>query len=247
MSTTKQYLEGQVDRSYLDDPETRSTVEQNRTVRFVISTDTKDRHGTVLNMKGWNIDRFNKNPIVGYQHNVYGDNMCSGPNPDDVLGPGRAWIQETEGKTVLMGEVRFETADINPLADKIFRKVLNGTLNSTSVGFLEVGKGKMISKQDEQGNTIDKTYFYEGQELLEFSVVNIPSNPDATKKSFVNHTRSGLNFLMRAGLKVSDVRKIANEILDQIEKNETTEVEELNTPDPRLESIKKRRLELTKK
>lgn len=245
MSTTKNYLEGCVDRTFLDSPDVRASIEANRTIRFIISTDTKDRHGTVLNMKGWSIERFNKNPIVGYQHNVYGDNMCSGPNPDDVLGPGRAWVQEIDGKTVLMGDVRFETSDINPLADKIFRKILNGTLNATSVGFLEVGEGKMITKQDDKGKVIDKTYFYEGQELLEFSVVNIPSNPDATKKSFVNHTRSGLNFLMRSGLKVSDVRKIANDILDQIENNEAHE-EKQNAPDPRLEEFKKRRLNLIK-
>lgn len=239
MSTTKQYLEGHVDRSNFDTPEGRSSVEAHRTVRFVISTDSKDRHGTVLNMKGWNIERFNRNPIVGYQHNVYGDNMCSGPNPDDVLGPGRAWTEDVNGKTVLMGEVRFETADINPLAEKIFRKVLNGTLSATSVGFLEVGQGKMITTKDESGNVIDKTYHFQGQELLEFSVVNIPSNPDATKKSFQNHTRAGINFLVRAGLKVSEVRKVANEILDQIEKNETPEDVEQKA-DSRLEEFKQR-------
>jgi len=245
MSTTKQYLEGHVDRSLLETPEARTLMELSRKVRFIISTDSKDRHGTVLNMKGWNIDRFNANPIVGYQHNVYGDNMCSGPNPDDVLGPGRAWLEESGGKTRLMGEVTFETAEINPLADKIFKKILNGTLNATSVGFLEVGKGKMITTKDESGNVIDKTYHYEGQELLEFSVVNIPSNPDATKKSFLNHTRAGINFLLRAGLKVNDVRKVANEILDQIEKNEKPEVEELNSPDPKLDDYR-RRLKLLK-
>jgi len=108
----------------------RKKAEESRTVEFIISSADKDRHRTVLNMKGWELENFNLNPIVGYQHNVYGANMCSAPNPDDVLGPGRAFL---EGEK-LIGAVTFETKEINPLAEKIFQKVLNGTLRATSVG-----------------------------------------------------------------------------------------------------------------
>ena len=143
-SINKDYLEGVIDREFGPD------IEKTRTVRFVISTSAKDRHNSVLNMKGWKLDNFNRNPIVGYQHNVYGDNMCTPPNPDDVLGPARAWIENDR----LMGEVTFETADINPQAEKVFRKVLNGTLRATSVGFLEVGQGKNVLEKDEKGKVI---------------------------------------------------------------------------------------------
>lgn len=219
----EQYLEGRVVKTW-DSPEERAKVEQSRTVQFKISSDAKDRHGTRLNTKGWNLNNYNSNPIVGYQHNVYGDNMCSGPNPDDVLGKGRAFLQEIDGKTWLMGEVTFETEDINPLAEKIFKKVLNGSLNATSVGFLEVGKGEK-KKELIDGKEVE-TYFYAGQELLEFSIVNIPSNPEATKKSLVNHTRAGIGFLTRMGISVTEIRKIANDILDAIE------VKEKKTEDP---------------
>ena len=52
----------------------------------------RDRHRTVLNPAAWQLDNFNRNGIVGYQHNVYGDGLCSGPNPDDVIGRGRAFL-----------------------------------------------------------------------------------------------------------------------------------------------------------
>src|SRR5688572_1317576 len=112
ITSTKDFLEGVIDRAFPAD------IEKTRTVRFTISTNAKDRHKSVLNMKGWQLDNFNRNPIVGYQHNVYGDNMCVPPNPDDVLGPARAWMEDDR----LMGEVTFETADINPQAEKVFRK-----------------------------------------------------------------------------------------------------------------------------
>lgn len=218
-SFNKDYLEGVIDRAKFG-----KDIEETRTVQFVISTDAKDRHGTKLNMKNWQLDNFNRNPIVGYQHNVYGDNMCTPPNPDDVLGPARAWIEDGR----LMGEVKFETADINPQAEKIFRKVLNGTLKATSVGFLEVGQGRTVIEKDEKGKVIGETYHFEGQELLEFSIVNIPSNPEATRKVVMNHARAGVTMLNRIGLPVSEIRKLVNGILDTLEPEK--EIEQIEKP-----------------
>lgn len=229
----KDYLEGLIDRNFAED------VEKTRTVRFVISTDGKDRHGTKLNMKGWQLDNFNRNPIVGYQHNVYGDNLCTPPNPDDVLGPARAWVETVGGREVLMGEVIFETADVNPQAEKVFRKVLNGTLRATSVGFLEVGEGKVEYEKDAKGKVIGETYHFEGQELLEFSIVNIPSNPEATRKVVINHARAGVNFLRGAGLTVTQIRKQVNDLLDAMEANENPKKEESKGSDPNLDKYKK--------
>jgi hypothetical protein len=166
-------------------------VEESRTVKFILSTPTRDRHRTILNQNNWKLDNFNRNPIVGYQHNVYGD-PCREPNPDDVLGSARAWIEEG----VLLGEVTFETKDVNPLAEKIFRKVLNGTLRAVSVGFLPVGEGKYGEGEEAPGQR-NETYYFEGQELVEFSIVNIPSNPDAIRKSFRDQTSHAIMYVKK--------------------------------------------------
>ena len=113
----KKYIPGQI-RAF-----DRSKAEETRTVQFVISSSDKDRHRSVVNMDNWNLENFNANPIVGYQHNVYGGNMCTPDDPDDVIGSGRAWVEETNGRKELIGEVTFEPADVNPKAEKIFRNV----------------------------------------------------------------------------------------------------------------------------
>jgi hypothetical protein len=194
----------------------RAKAEETRTVEFIISSADKDRHGTILNMKGWNLENFNLNPIVGYQHNVYGANMCSAPNPDDVLGPGRAFLEGDK----LIGSVTFETKDINPLAEKIFQKVLNGTLRATSVGFLEMGEGKYGEGEQRQGGK-DETYYFAGQELLEFSIVNIPSNAKAVGRSIAHHADAALGYLMRfmpEEVSMKDVRKMSvQQVLDLVE------------------------------
>lgn len=119
-----------------------------RTVEFIISSAAKDRYDSVVNMDGWQLKNFNNNPIVGYQHNVYGGNMCTPDDPDDVIGTGNAFL-EGEGMTrKLIGSVKFEAADINPKAEKIFKKVLAGTLRATSVGFMEIGDGEWDSRRE---------------------------------------------------------------------------------------------------
>ena len=190
-------------------------VEENRTVEFIISDNSIDRHESRINMKGWDLERFNLNPIVGYQHQVYGDNMCFPDNPDNVLGPGRAYMENDK----LIGSVTFETKDINPLAEKIFRKVLNGTLRATSVGFLEIGKGKNV-KEVVKG--VEKEiYHFAGQELLEFSIVNIPSNANAVGRSLQSQQDRTLAHIMRfmpENICVKDVRKMnVQEVFDIIE------------------------------
>lgn len=201
----------------------RAKVEEDRTVEFIISSADKDRHGTVLNMKGWNLENFNANPIVGYQHNVYGDNMCVPDNPDNVLGPGRAFLEGDK----LIGAVTFETKDINPLAEKIFRKVLNGTLRATSVGFMEIGEGR-YGEGDEQRGAKNETYYFDGQELLEFSIVNIPSNAKAVGRVMQSHEDRALAFIIRympENVSIKDVRKMTVQQVMDIVAGRQKEVE----------------------
>ncbi|MGR3220861.1 MAG: HK97 family phage prohead protease [Candidatus Anammoxibacter sp.] len=156
--------------------------EEKRIIDFIISDETVDRHGTILGMDGWELNNFDKNGIVGYQHDVYGS-FWGESNPDTVIGKGRAFI-EGEGKDrKLIGSIEFEPADINPLAEKIYKKVKFGTLKATSVGFLPLEKGKFKEVKGKDGE-VEEVFHYGKRELLEFSIVNIPSNPNAVKRIF---------------------------------------------------------------
>lgn len=143
---------------------------EDRTAEFIISDNTQDRHGTVLDVEGWDLSNYDRNGIVGYQHDVYGGDA---PNPDSVIGIGKAEVRD--GK--LIGTVTFEPEDINPLAEKIFKKVQFGTLKATSVGFNPLEKGEFREIREGEG----EVYHYGKRDLLEWSIVNIPSNPAATR------------------------------------------------------------------
>lgn len=204
MENETRYASGQV-RKFADD------VEKTRTVEFVISTADKDRHRSVLNQANWDLDNYKRNPIVGYQHNVYGGGMCHKADPDDVIGTSRVFM---EGDN-LIGAVTFEPPEENAFAEKIFRKVLRGTLRSASVGFYPTldDKGSKGSfgdeetKENEGGSS--ETFYYNGQELLEWSVVNIPSNPKAQVKAVREEVANALMFLKRSlGFSFAEIEEL---------------------------------------
>lgn len=155
--------------------EVRKKNEETRTITFVASDSSRDSAHTVLNQGGWDLTRFTRNPIIGYNHQVYGS-----WNPQDVdfvIGKGRAYVEEGR----LLVDITFEPKSINELAEKVYQKCLFGSINSVSVGFLPLGNGHWGDGEEACGRD-HETYYYAGQELLEISVVNIPANGNATKK-----------------------------------------------------------------
>lgn len=158
-------------RRQIDHLELRATDEERRMVEFVASTGAVDTYGTVLPPDLWDLNRYARNGVVGYQHDIYYSD-----DPDNVIGRGEAYTANGE----LLIRIFFEPAELNPKADKVYRKVLFGSINAVSVGFRATAPGHWGRKADGEDPDV---YYYNGQELMEVSVVNVPSNPDAVKRS----------------------------------------------------------------
>ena len=169
-------MEDKILRRWQETPEIRKVDEEKRTVEFVASDNSVDSYGTVLPVDKWDLRRYASNGIVGYMHDVYGDSWTKSADPDDVIGKGTAFVEDDK----LIVRIAFEPADLNEKADKIFRKLQFGSLHAVSVGFRATAKGH---KGDEERGENPNVYYYGGQELLEVSVVNIPSNANALKRS----------------------------------------------------------------
>lgn len=163
-------------RRFQEAPSIRKVDEENRTIEFVASDNSVDSYGTVLPVDKWDLARYSKNGIVGYMHDVYGESWMKSADPDDIIGKGVAFVEDDQ----LIVRITFEPADLNERADKIFRKIQFGSLQAVSVGFRAIGKGHQ-GNEDRGENP--EVYYYGGMELLEVSVVNIPSNANALKRS----------------------------------------------------------------
>lgn len=144
-------------------------MKEKRFAEFVISSEAVDSYGTVFRLSGWDLKRYNQNPLVGYNHQIFST------DPDNIIGRSEVFIEDDK----LVGRVFFEDAETNPKAEKIMRKVFNGTLNMASVGAMinEAHWGKRSDNEDPE------ILYFTNQELYEWSVVTVGANPDAIKRS----------------------------------------------------------------
>ena len=140
------------------------TDSEERTVTAVISTSAIDRDKEVLVPKGANLDNFRKNPVVLWAHD------------HSIPAIGKALHIAVKGKKII-AKVKFATTDF---ADEIFSLFKDGILNAFSVGFMPTKSHqptpKEIAKNPELANAFR---IFDEWELLEFSPVNVPANPEA--------------------------------------------------------------------
>lgn len=180
-----------------------------RRMTFVASDSTRDSAGTVLNMDGWDLRRFNSNGVIGYQHKVYGG-WDDTDNPDNIIGKGKAYVEtDDQGVKRLLVDVEFEPEGMNELADKVYKKLEFGTLKAVSVGFVPLG-GE-FGKGEESAGGSKPTYYYRGQELVEVSVVNIPANPNALRRSMEEAQKEMESYIKSALEDALDETKSASE------------------------------------
>lgn len=142
--------------------------EEDRTIDFDISSEAVDSFRSVFKLDGWELDDYTRNPIVCYNHDAFGD-------ADHIIGTSEVF----RDGDVLVGRLTFEDEEINPFAEKIFRKVKAGTLRMASIR-ADIKKARMGLK--DQGEDPDVIYFTQ-HVLREWSVVSIGSNPDALKRN----------------------------------------------------------------
>ena len=128
-----------------------------RKMAFTISTASVDRDGDTIDPKGWDLGSYSKNPVVLWAHDYSQPPIGKAAN-----------IKSTASG--LQAEVEFLPKGVSPFADMIHEMCKGGFLNATSVGFrgMEYDEAK-----DRKGLDFKK------QELLEFSIVPVPANPEA--------------------------------------------------------------------
>lgn len=123
---------------------------------FTISTGSPDRHGTIVEPRGIDFQAYTAgNAVVLYNHDY-----------DKVVG--RALSVQVRGNAVI-AQMEFDEDD--EFARQIMGKVERGFLNATSIGFIVQEMGDYDEKRG--------ALVIERAELVEFSIVTVPSNREA--------------------------------------------------------------------
>lgn len=150
---------------------------------FSISTPDIDREGDRITAEGWELDNFQKGGSVLWAHDRH---------KEPVAKPLATWIEN--GK--LKSKAEFTPKDMNPFGYMVYQMVDGGFLRSASVGFIP----KRWEYVEDRGGFMP-TDFLE-KELLEWSVVPVPSNPQALVDA------------KALGIDVSPIKSWAEQILD---------------------------------
>jgi uncharacterized protein len=135
-------------------------------IAWTLSTYDLDRFGERIDPQGWDFKRYMNNPIVEWAHRY------------DIPAIGKI-----EGLTVddkgLHGVVIFNGKEYDAFGWSIGERVKAGVIRAGSVGF-RVMEIEIPSKEDGKDGT---SLIFRKQELLEFSICNVPANPYALAKT----------------------------------------------------------------
>jgi phage head maturation protease len=204
-----------------------------RTVEYVASTDAVDSYGEIVE-QDWRFDRFQKNPVILYNHNRH-TGWGSG-NPADSIPIGRATkieLGKVDGKKALKLTVQFAPAELNEFADKVYRNVEGGFLKGGSVGFWPHDVRAEVHDDVER-------YILSDNELMEFSATPIGANPDA-----VALTADGNIDMAALAKRNEDHRALLRSLAARPERQNTMEIKELQAQfDAQKAELEKTRSEL---
>ncbi|MDR0475109.1 MAG: HK97 family phage prohead protease [Treponema sp.] len=141
-------------------------VEAGQGFAWTLSTFDLDRFGERIDPHGWDFKRFIDNPVVEWAHRF------------DIPAIGKI-----EGLTVdgegLHGLVFFNDKSFDAFGWSIGQRVKAGVIRAGSVGFRPIE----IEIPDKAAAQDGTSLIFRKQELLEFSICNVPANPFALCKA----------------------------------------------------------------
>ncbi len=143
---------------------TKESTDEDNTAIAAISTDAIDRDKEVMLPKGVDFGNFNKNPVVLWAHDYSGTPV------------GKAqWVKQ--GRKYI--KAKWEWADTEK-AKEIKQLWDGGFLNAISVGFI-ISESHEPTPDEIKKNPewAEVRWVIDKWELLEFSIVPVPANPEA--------------------------------------------------------------------
>jgi HK97 family phage prohead protease len=141
-------------------------IEADRGFPWTLSTFDLDRFDERIDPQGWDFKRYLQNPVVEWAHRY------------DIPAIGK--IESlTVDENGLHGFVFFNSKEYDAFGWSIGERVKAGVIRAGSVGFriLEI---EIPGKEESKDGT---SLIFRKQELLEFSICNVPANPFALAKS----------------------------------------------------------------
>lgn len=134
----------------------RGTLASSETMEYILSDESVDRVGDVIEAKGWDLEQFKQNPIALFGH-----------DHSKIIGQWKD-VRTEGGK--LKGRLALAKEGTSPLVDEVRSLIKQGILKAVSVGFKPL---------DAKPRKNQKGYTFTRASLHEVSLVAVPCNPNA--------------------------------------------------------------------
>lgn len=141
--------------------ETKAAEGEDRTLVVTITTDKPDRSGDVVVPEGGDLKNFKKNPVVLFGHK-YNEPPIARAEQLRVVDNG------------IQAKVSFPEKGVYPFADTIYELYKAKILHAWSIGFIAK---ESVNLDAEKGSWGPQKFTK--WEMLEFSAVPVPANPEA--------------------------------------------------------------------
>lgn len=132
-------------------------------VIFNITNTSVDADNEVVLPKGGNLERYQKNPVVLFGHQTM------------MPVAKTLWIKSTPSK--ILAKAQF--TDKTPLSRDTYNLIQEGILNAASIGFTFIEGSAPTEKELEKNPQWKNVFVIRKWELHEWSVISVPSNPEA--------------------------------------------------------------------
>jgi HK97 family phage prohead protease len=145
-------------------------------IAWTLTTFDLDRFGERIDPQGWDFKRYINNPVVEWAHRY----------DIPAIGKIEGLAVDNDG---LHGLVFFNDKSFDAFGWSIGERVKAGVIRAGSVGFRAI-EIEIPSKEDSKDGTC---LIFRKQELLEFSICNVPANPFALSKINETEKKEALN------------------------------------------------------
>jgi HK97 family phage prohead protease len=182
-----------------------------REVVAIISTDAIDRDNEVVSPKGMKKKSFNGNPVVMVNHDY------------QTLPVGKALWVKAEANRVL---AKYTITDKTQLGRDVFALIQDGVLSAHSIGFVSNYSSKPTTKEvNERPDLKGAKLIHRDWNLLEFSVVGIPANPEALTLSVSKgYSTDTLKFLGAFNGKEGNETAVIEEAITMVDSVQSTDL-----------------------
>jgi len=184
----------------------RATVSAGDGMDFVISDGSLDNHGTRFNPKGWELSRFRRNPQALWAH---------GRDPAWGTRPIGRWENVRVEGNKLVGRLVLAAQGTAAFIDELRSMIEQRIIRAVSVGFNPI----------KMGNPAQGGFDFEETELLEVSLVSVPSNKNA------------LSMARSLNISESTIRTVFGEHAEQGERHVRTGEHAANPPNMKAKNM----------